>query len=520
MPTCLEVSRPHPAGESHKAVSREPASVCSVDTYGGKVEIRWDADAAVTAFGQMPYFIEFLKTAELFEPWVADCPLSYSSPNAPKKRDVVGTMLLSVLAGHQRYAHINALRGDGVNPELLGMSKVVSEDSVRRAFQPVSEEACRQWCRRHLDKTHEGLLSEPWILDIDSTVKPLYGHQQGAKRGYNPAKPGRPSHVYHTYFAANVRLVLEVEVQPGNQTAASYAQPGLWAFWDALPAECRAAFVRGDVSWGNEAVLAEAERRGAPYLFKLRQSVGVRKLIERLFRSANWTPAGQGWEGAKAELRLEGWSRRRQVLVLRRQVPREGTAGEVDPAAPKQLSLGLAEITERGVVYEYAVLVTSLEEEIFTLAQHYRDRAGAENNFDELKNQWGWAGFTTQDLKRCQLMAHVTALVYNWWTLFTRMAIPEQHAEAITSRPLLLAGIARRTRHANQTMVTITNLHAKARRARELLAAGSRFLHWVKVTAEQLSSSARWRLILSYIFRYFLGGRIIGSTARLAPAFP
>jgi hypothetical protein len=192
---------------------------------------------------------------------------------------------------------------------------------------------------------------------------------------------------------------------------------------------------------------------------------------------------------------------------------------EVDPAAPKQLSLGLAEITERGVVYEYAVLLTSLEEEIFTLAQHYRDRAGAETNFDELKNQWGWAGFTTHDLKRCQLMAQVTALVYNWWTLFTWMAMGNKHAEAITSRPLLLAGIARRTRHANQLTVTITNLHAKARRARELLAAGSRFLQWVKATAEQLSSEQRWRLILSYIFRYFLHGRIIGSTARLAPAF-
>ncbi len=173
MASSQEVSRPHPAGESQKALSREIPGVSSVDTFGGKVEVRWDSDAAVTAFGQMPYFIEFLKTADLFEPWVADCPLSYRSPNAPDKRDVLGTILLSVLAGHQRYAHINALRGDGVNPELLRMSKVVSEDSVRRAFEPVAEGACRDWCRRHLSKTHEGLLREPWILDIDSTVKPL-----------------------------------------------------------------------------------------------------------------------------------------------------------------------------------------------------------------------------------------------------------------------------------------------------------------------------------------------------------
>jgi len=57
-------------------------------------------------------------------------------------------------------------------------------------------------------------LREPWILDVDTTVKPLYGHQEGAVVGYNPKKPGRPSHTYHSYMLANLRLVLEVEV-PG-----------------------------------------------------------------------------------------------------------------------------------------------------------------------------------------------------------------------------------------------------------------------------------------------------------------
>jgi len=60
-----------------------------------------------------------LTTSGLFDKWVADCPLSYTSGNAPEKRDVLGTLLLSVLSGHWRYAHINAIRGDGINPWLL-----------------------------------------------------------------------------------------------------------------------------------------------------------------------------------------------------------------------------------------------------------------------------------------------------------------------------------------------------------------------------------------------------------------
>ncbi len=32
----------------------------------------------------------------------------------------------------------------------------------------------------------------------------LYGNQQGAEVGYNPHKPGRPGHIYHGYFVANL----------------------------------------------------------------------------------------------------------------------------------------------------------------------------------------------------------------------------------------------------------------------------------------------------------------------------
>src|SRR5690242_20597118 len=50
------------------------------DTYGGRVHVEWDATAPVTPFGQLPFFIEYLKQGGLFDGWVADCPLSLSSP--------------------------------------------------------------------------------------------------------------------------------------------------------------------------------------------------------------------------------------------------------------------------------------------------------------------------------------------------------------------------------------------------------------------------------------------------------
>ena len=186
--------------------------------------------------------------------------------------------------------------------------------------------------------------------------------------------------------------------------------------------------------------------------------------------------------------------------------------------AAKQLSLDLPELTYQGVQYEYAVLVTSLTDQVWSIAQLYRDRGDAENNFDELKNQWGWAGFTTQDRKRCQIMGRIIALVYNWWTIFMRLGIPDKHAEANTSRPLALYGIARQTRHGNQTTVEITSTHAEASRIAQILTQVSAFLKGIKTIAEQLTQSERWKVILSAAFRQFLGGKVIGSTGRLADA--
>jgi hypothetical protein len=232
---------------------------------------------------------------------------------------------------------------------------------------------------------------------------------------------------------------------------------------------------------------------------------GTRRLVERLMRGRDWVNAGQGWQGAEAELRLSGWSRGRRVIVTRRRIKKD--LAVVDQRHPEQIQLRFAELCDEVSVYEYSVLVTSLDAEILTLAQLYRDRGNAENPFDELKNHWGWGGFTTQDLKRCRFMARVTALVYNWWSLFVRLADPNQHTEAVTSRPLMLHAIGKQTRHAGQTRVTITSTHAEASKVMAGYRRIAAFFKELRATAEQLTSIQRWCRILSLALVKYLRGR-------------
>ncbi len=483
-----------------KGLARAKAAV-ALDTFGGRVHVEWDPAAAVTPLGQLPFFIDFLKVSGLFDAFVEDCPLNFASNNAPSKRAVLSTLMLSILAGHHRYAHISAMRHDAIHPGLLGIAQFISEDSARRALHRIEEAQGIVWFDRHVSNTTRALLTTPWILDLDATVKCLYGKQQGAVVGYNPHKPGRPSHCYHSAFMANTRLALKVEVAPGNKTASTHGMPGLWAWFDQLSRRERPAWLRGDIGFGNDAVMRAAEARDQPYLFKLRLTTNVKRLVRRLFGATGWTDAGQEWEGIEAELALSGWARARRVVVLRRALRGEmALCDKTD--LPSELAFIEAEVpTAR---YEYAVLVTSSDETVPALAQLYRDRADCENNFDELKNQWGWGGFTTHDLKRCQLMARFVALVYNWWNLFVRLANPHQHHEAITSRPLLLHGVATQTQHAGQTHLTITSTHAKSSRVQAILTELAAFLAQLKATAEQLTHAQRLQLILQRAFAKFM----------------
>jgi hypothetical protein len=99
-------------------------------------------------------------------------------------------------------------------------------------------------------------------------------------------------------------------------------------------------------------------------------------------------------------------------------------------------------------------------------------------------------------------------LVYNWWSLFVRLAQPDKHAEAITSRPLLLHGVARQTKYAGQT----THDHQQPRKSHAVQAALQTlngFLRQLKSATEQLSPLDRLKLIARYAFRRLLGKELL-----------
>lgn len=133
--------------------------------------------------------------------------------------------------------------------------------------------------------------------------------------------------------------------------------------------------------------MREAENHEIDYLFKLRLTANVKRLIKKAFAYSGWRDAGQGWRGLEATLRLDGWSRERRVVILRRKLK--------DGVSPKhgdghdQLRLSFAEIEGDAEIYEYGVLVTSLDVEVLTLAQLCLEQQIA-GNAGRKQSRGGW----------------------------------------------------------------------------------------------------------------------------------
>jgi hypothetical protein len=100
-------------------------------------------------------------------------------------------------------------------------------------------------------------------------------------------------------------------------------------------------------------------------------------------------------------------------------------------------------------------------------------------------------GFATQDIERCQSSARAVALVYNWWSWYSRAAKPGARMEAITNRALPLAGVGRAVKHGGQTTLYLTPMQAAKDRVLALIANVHAAMSHVKAVAQHLPGANR-----------------------------
>jgi len=250
----------------------------------------------------------------------------------------------------------------------------------------------------------------------------------------------------------------------------------------------------------------------------LRHTPKVKALVKTMMgQGALWQDCGDGWQALESSLQLKGWTHERRVILVRENPSRAPIALEGKTPRGKDRQGQLLHAQGEGWDAQatpwsgkIAVLVTSLDPGAFpaqAMPKQYRDRADAENSFDELKNQWGWGGFTSRKLGSSRLMANLVALFYNWWNLYVRFFDEEHHREAIRSRPMLMQGVGRQVQSGGQRTVKVSILHEKQDCITRAVTQISKELQQIRSITEQWNSTQCWTLLLTRLFRRWLGGK-------------
>ena len=343
----LYFQRPSKKGRTNdvKEYNTKPAAgVQKIETLGGDYALKWDDETQMSVNAHAALLSQFAV------------------------RDLIATVMVSMVNGATRFRHCDRLHGDTATAELFGVGRFMSCDSVRRNFASIPDGKALPWVWRENLRLLQDVVAEDYVADLDPTVKPLYGHQEGAEFGYNPQKPGRPSHCYHTLCIAKLRLTLAVVVHPGNETSGTHSRSMLAEYLEFVSAVKKPRLVRGDVSFGNESVIGDCEGADVRYLFKTKRSKAVRRAFRGLLSDAGaWRDSSDGWQCAERDVRLDSWEKARRMVFARRPAEKMPKRKKAPPQRKfTQLDIPGLELVEAGDEdyadgYEWYALVTDLE---------------------------------------------------------------------------------------------------------------------------------------------------------------
>jgi hypothetical protein len=217
-------------------------------------------------------------------------PFAYKSNNAIPPAQTFMVFLVSVVVGARRLAHTDWLRADKALHALLGIEHFRGTDTVRNLFKRFGQGQIEAFWRplwKWLLSLSWSMLAEGFSLDLDSTVIQRRGHQQGAKKGYNPARPGRHSLHPLLAFLAEAPLVLHAWLRSGNTGTARGVVAFLTEALLLMPAAWKLRTVRADSGFFDNTLLSFLEARAIPYIVVARLTKTIKHKAAGL---AHWTP--------------------------------------------------------------------------------------------------------------------------------------------------------------------------------------------------------------------------------------
>ena len=375
-------------------------------------------DKEITAWGGMGLMKRMLDHLGVESALAAAQLPQPGSNRGYRPEQLITQFMRSVWCGANRFEHGEVTRHDPVLKRLFGFKRMANFKAVMRLFNKFTQ-GTNESVMDSLYRWMFGQLSINGItLDLDSTVMTRYGAQEGAARGYNPAKRGRASHHPLMAFVADTRMIANCWLRPGNSSSANNVQAFLANTRHRL-GDKRVSLLRADSGFCDSAFLDHLDQQQLHHIIALRQN---QPLQRALVNAKGWwglqDERGKPVEGielTRFAYQANTWSKPRWVVGIRQHIDQR--------AAPKGKTLNL--FADDPVIgkWRFSALVTDLDLPAEAIWRLYRGRADCENRIKELKYDFAADSFNMKYFWATEAALNTVMLAYNLMSLLRQVLL-------------------------------------------------------------------------------------------------
>lgn len=323
------------------------------------------------------------------------------------------------------------LGNNGVFQYLTGLPRVPRPNTLRRFLIDKANilsprlKSAHNLLRARFLANH----SSYW-LDFDSTVKTLYGHQEGVVKGYNPTHKGKKS--YHPLLCteAHFQDCLGGELRYGNADTADGVGKMLDAVLSVILSTANNIRVRADAGFYDKNFVAKLSQNKCKFVL-----VAVRtKPLQAKILNQRYTAINQTQATSEFQYQPMNWDKPYRFVCLREKLTEK-----------KKQQLQLFTMDK----YSYRLLVTNLDLTPLGIFRFYDGRAGLERIIRILKEDYPFAKALTNNFAANSLYAELSLLAYNIIIWFQRLCLPDSWQSytinTLRHRLLLIPGVFTRT---------------------------------------------------------------------------
>jgi hypothetical protein len=376
----------------------------------------------ITPWGGMIFLKQMLQKVSFRELIEQNPDLPQSGSNRGyKTATIIEGFITSIWCGANRFLHTEVTRHDSALGKIFDWKNTPGQDTYKRFFCKFTQAKNLAVSDYFYSWIFDNFKFDNFTLDIDSSVMTRYGVQDGAKKGYNSTKKGRPSHHPLIAFIADVKLVANMWLRSGDTSSANNFLGFLEDTLSKLKNKT-VSLVRLDSGFFQSDILNYLEAKTLDYIVAARFSQPIQRLIAT---SNNWILLDTGIEICEQMYQSDAWTKPRRLVVVRQRIK------DRPNATGKQLKLFAEEEVYKN--YRYAAYVTSLKLAPAEIWRLYRGRADAENRIKELKYDFGFDSFNLKDFYATEAALTFAMIAYNLMALFRTFVLQENTQKTLST---------------------------------------------------------------------------------------